>query len=184
MRLRSPRKPASALRKRRQACSNRPDSDGLPHLLSPPSHTKPGPTSSSTQISLSTKLSNGRFTTQSADRPPLHASGFSTDTLGGWGDSARNFVTWISQRPSTTSFCAPSDINLELAQRISSSLHSDSARAILRRVRLASRDANTTLLPDDWWPAWEDPDSDAWSTKCDSLPELSDDESLTTTRVT
>ena len=37
-------------------------------------------------------------------------------------------------------------VNLELAQRISSSLHRDSARAILRRVRLvASRHAPTLL---------------------------------------
>ena len=52
--------------------------------------------------------------------------------VGRGRNSARNWVTWISQRPSATS---TSDINLELAQRISSSLHRDSAHAILLRVR-------------------------------------------------
>ena len=46
-------------------------------------------------------------------------------------DSARNLVTWISQRLSTTSLRTASDINLELAQRISVSLHRDFARAVL-----------------------------------------------------
>ena len=53
-----------------------------------------------------------------------------------------------------------------------------------RRVRLtASRDASTTLDSDDW-PAWDDRDSDVWSTECDYLPDLGDDESLTTTMAT
>ena len=69
----------------------------------------------------------------------------------------------------------------ELAQRTSSSLHRDSARAILRRVRLAApRDAPMPLGPDDWWPAWDDPDLGALSTDFDSLAEMSDDDSLTT----
>ena len=98
-----------------------------------------------------------------------------------FSDSARKLVTWISHWLSTTSLRTPSDIKLELAQRISPSLHRDSARAMLRRVRLvASRDAQMPLGPDDWWPAWDDPDSDAWSSECDSLPEMSDDECLTT----
>ena len=48
-------------------------------------------------------------------------------------------------------------------------------RAILRRVRLA---------PDDWWQAWDDPDTDARSTDWDSLAEMSGAESLTTTTMT
>ena len=60
-------------------------------------------------------------------------------------DSALNLVTWISERLSTT-HRTPRDINIDLAQRMSSSLHLDSACAILRRVRFAvSRDAATTL---------------------------------------
>ena len=77
---------------------------------------------------------------------------------GGCGDSARNLITWIFQQLKTTSLRSPSDINLELARRISSSLHRDSARAILRRVRLgAARDASLLFGSDDWWPAWDDP---------------------------
>ena len=57
-----------------------------------------------------------------------------------WGDSAHVLVTWDLPTHRT-----PIDINLELAQRISSSLHRDSARAILWRVQLvASRDALRT----------------------------------------
>ena len=64
---------------------------------------------------------------------------------GGWGDFVRNSVTWISHRPSTSSLRTPSDINLELAQRISSSLracHSStcSTGCLKRRPTL-------------WWPA-------------------------------
>ena len=52
-------------------------------------------------------------------------------------------------------------LNLELAQRISSSLCHDSARAILRRVRLAAtRDALPSLGSNDLAPAWDDPGSD------------------------
>ena len=32
---------------------------------------------------------------------------------------------------------------------------------------------------DDWWPAWDEPDSDAWSTDYDSLAEMSDDATVT-----
>ena len=65
----------------------------------------------------------------SPERPPLHLSGFR------WirRDSARNLVTWISQRLSTRRI--PSDSNPELVQRVSSSRHRDSARATPRRVR-------------------------------------------------
>ena len=46
-------------------------------------------------------------------------------------------------------------------------------RAILRRVRLAaSSDASMTPGADDWCPAWDDPDSGAWSTEYDSLLDL------------
>ena len=68
--------------------------------------------------------------------PPLHLHGFRR-TRRGWDDSARNLVTWISKRLSTT-HRTPGDINLELAQRISSSLHHDFARASPRRVRLTA----------------------------------------------
>ena len=101
------------------------------------------------------------------------------------GGSAPNSVTWISERLSTTSHRTLCHNDLSLAQRISSSLHRDSARAMLRRVRLTAwRDASTILGPDDWWPAWDDPGTDIWSTECDSLPDLSDDECLTTMMAT
>ena len=46
---------------------------------------------------------------------------------------------------------APSDINLELAQRISSSLHRDSTRSMLRRARMvASGDHAPFPETDDW----------------------------------
>ena len=90
---------------------------------------------------------------------------------GGCGVPARNVVTWISHRLRTTSLRTPSDRNLELAQRISAALHRDSARAILRRSRLAaSREAPTPLSVD--------PDPVAWSTGFDSLTEICDDESF------
>ena len=122
------------------------------------------------------KHSSRRFTTQPTDATrtaTAHPRGFrwTREGLGGLSSQPR-------QGLSTTSHRTPSDINLELGQRISSSLHCDSARAHLRRVRLtASRDASTT--PDDPWPAMDDPGSDTWSTECDSPPDLSD-ESLTT----
>ena len=82
----------------------------------------------------------------------------------------------------TSSSTPPSEINLDLAQRISSSLHRDSALAILRRVRLVASRVDPTLLgPDDWW---DDAITDAWSTDFDSLTEVSDDVSATTTTMT
>ena len=57
------------------------------------------------------------------------------------------------------------EINLELAQRISSSLHCDYVFAILRRVRLAaSRDASLLLGSDEWW----DPGCDEWTSDSES----------------
>ena len=49
-------------------------------------------------------------------------------------DSARTLVTRVSHRLSTTSHRTRSDINLELAQRVSKSPRRDSARATLRRA--------------------------------------------------
>ena len=75
---------------------------------------------------------------------------------GGWGDdSRRNLVTRINvSAPPLPAHPATSIPNL---QRISSSIHRDSARVILRRVRLtASRDAPLSLGSDDWWAAWDD----------------------------
>ena len=63
---------------------------------------------------------------------------------GGWVDSARNLVTWIFERLSTPSHRTPSDINLELAQRISSSLHRDSVRATLRHRTWGDDESLTT----------------------------------------
>ena len=63
----------------------------------------------------------------------------------------------------------PNDSNLELAQCVSSSLHRDSARAIL-----GCHKAN------DWWPAWDDPDSEPWDEPLPD-PEMSDTETKTTT---
>ena len=67
-------------------------------------------------------------------------------------------VTWISQRPSSTPPCTSSDINFDLAQPISSSLHRDSVRANLRRVRLAaSRDGRLVASEADGWAEpWPD----------------------------
>ena len=70
---------------------------------------------------------------------------FLTDTLGGCGDSARNLVTWTSQRLSTTSHHTPSDIHL--AQRISSSLHRDPARPTCPHSCLAGGQPGMTLNP-------------------------------------
>ena len=53
--------------------------------------------------------------------------------------ATRNLVTCISHQLSSTSLRTPSDTHLELAPRLSSSLHRDSALAILRRVRRVSR---------------------------------------------
>ena len=74
--------------------------------------------------------------------PPFHPNGFRR--------TRRRLVRlWISERlsTSTTSHRTHTHVNnLGLAHRISSSLHRDSALAILRRARLtASRDASTTL---------------------------------------
>ena len=55
-----------------------------------------------------------------SERNPLHTSGFDGHASGGC-NSARTLVTWISRRLSATSNHTPSDINLELAQRISAS---------------------------------------------------------------
>ena len=98
------------------------------------------------------------------ERLPLHPGGL------WWTSSRLGRLCWSPGSPDS-----PSDINLELAQRISSSLHRDSARAILRRLRLVpSRYDPTPIGPDDWR---DEPDTDAWSTDFDSLTEVSDDES-------
>ena len=96
-----------------------------------------------------------------------HDSGIRVTTVvfdghaGGKSDSARTQVTCISHR-------TPSDINLlDLAQRCSSSLHGDSARAILRRVRrVASRDSPTSPDTDQWWQAWDCQEANDWAEPC------------------
>ena len=75
---------------------------------------------------------------------------------GGWGDSARTVVTWTFQRHSSTSHRTSNDINLDLAKHISSSLHRDSTRATLRRVRLVSSRDSPPSQTGDWWPASDD----------------------------
>ena len=117
-------------------------------------------------------------------RHPLHPSGFRRPRQRVGGDSARTLVTWISHRPSATSHCSPSDINRELAQRVSPLLHRDSARAILRQDRLLpTRDALHSPETDDWWAAWDDPGPDEWA---ESLPdtEMSDRDDDRTSLVT
>ena len=111
-------------------------------LLPPPSYTKHRHHDTSTQ-NLAEYATLKRTFQDAANRC---RQGLGREERRCWEDSARNLVT--SQRLSTTSHRTPSDINLELAQRVSSSLH----RAIPRRVRMtASRDSSTTLGPDDWW---------------------------------
>ena len=64
------------------------------------------------------------------ERHPLQPN-----NLGGWEDSARTLATWSSLRLRSTSRHTPT-------QRIALSLHRDSARVMLRRVRVvASRDS-------------------------------------------
>ena len=66
--------------------------------------------------------------------------------------------------------------------RVSSSVHRDSARATLLRVRFrASIDAPTTLGLDAQWTAWDDPNPDTWSAEFDSQPNRSDDDGSHTT---
>ena len=94
-----------------------------------------------------TRHSGGRSTTQPKDAirtASVSPRWFFDDHARGWADSAR-----------TTSHRSPSDINLELAQRISSSLHRDSPRAILRGVRLTATPYSPAT--DDRYPVW-DPD--------------------------
>ena len=50
-----------------------------------------------------------------SERPPLHPVVLDAHA-GGWADPARNLVTWISRRLSTTSLRTPGDVNLEVSQ--------------------------------------------------------------------
>ena len=139
-----------------------------------PATRNPGPTTTTTQ-NLAEHENPKRTFRYTANRCHRNGLPFTPVVFDGhargWRDSARNLATWISERLSTTSFPTPSDSTLGLAQRISSSLHRDSARVFLRRVRMtALRDALTPLGPDDWWPAWDDGDPDAWSTDFVPLP--------------
>ena len=52
---------------------------------------------------------------------------------GGWRGAARGPLGWIAQRAVTTSNEEPDITALRLAQRISSALHRENSRAILRR---------------------------------------------------
>ena len=79
-------------------------------------------------------------------------------------------ATWSLESPkrhSATSHRTPSAINLEPAQRISSSLH-DSARAIhFATCPFGCLDRRPLSLgSDNWWPAWDDPDE--WTTDPES----------------
>ena len=80
----------------------------------------------------------------------------------------KTVVTWIAKR--ITSHYITIEINLDMAQRISSSR--DSARTILRRTRLAAtRDAPPSLSSDDWWFAWDNPEDLAdWTTQTSVVP--------------
>ena len=139
-----------------------------------------------------TKTSNGRFTTQltvATETIPLHPSVLrrTRRSLGRLNTQPAHLDIPPTQQhlSLSLSLCTPSDIDFELAQRISSSLHRDSAGAILRCVRLvASRDVPPPLGPHDGWPAWDDPDLDAWSTDLGSPAEMIEDESVTTTTTT
>ena len=88
--------------------------------------------------------------------PPVSVTTGPTDVTRTASASLQRFLTTqLHLQPYHT----PSDINLELAQRISSSLHRILARALLRRVRLAASRASsftgdrrlvalgTTLMP-------------------------------------
>ena len=68
-------------------------------------------------------------------RHPLHSCGFRMPPRRVLGIFKRTVVAWISQRL-TTSLRTPSDVSLDLAQRISSSPHRGSARAILGETTL------------------------------------------------
>ena len=111
---------------------------------------------------------------------PLHTSGFRWTRGKVEGLQTQHWVPGISHQLSGTSHRTPSHIGLALAQRISSSLH---ARAILRRVRLAFLERRS-LAPGVQTTGGQlgmIPNSDACSTDFDSLAEMSDAETLTTT---
>ena len=150
-----------------------------------PAIRNPGPTTAPTQNLAESELLKLTFhdTTNRCHRNGLRLTPVVFDGHArGWEDSARYLATWISHRLSTNSLRTPTDINLELAQRISSSLHREFVCAILGRVRLVlSRDAPTPLGLDDWCPAWDDPDPDGGSADFDSLTERSDESGTTTT---
>ena len=203
-----PRKPDFALIKKKagllQPC---PESDGLPHWASldqpadiwihhandmipeawdfavtsclRPAARNPGPTTTSTQNFA--EYENLRRTFHDTANP-RHRNGLRFTPSGlRWTRRRRGRLSTqpghqdLPPAPahSTTSVFA-------LVQPISSSLHGDSARAILRGVRLAaSTDAPLPLSPDDWWPASDDSDPDAWSTDPDSFAEMSDVTTMT-----
>ena len=71
-----------------------------------------------------------------AKRYPLCTEEHVLGHAGRCGASARNLVTWISRRLAASSDRTPSDLNLELAHRTSSSLHR--ARAIHSHVHLVA----------------------------------------------
>ena len=119
------------------------------HLLPPSRGPKPGPTTTAQSLTDDETL---KWTFRDpANRCQQKSTYFTPEVFdrhaGWWRDSARNLVTWISRRLST-----PSDVNLELVQRISASLHRDSARATFALCPLGSHDGRPPLAgSDDWW---------------------------------
>ena len=100
-----------------------------------PATRNPGPTTTSAHLTWTFH--------DTANRSHRNGLGFTPVVFDGHAPGLRGtHATWSpSHQLSTTSLRTPSDTALELAQRISSSLHRDSARAVLRHVRLTSRDA-------------------------------------------
>ena len=113
-----------------------------------PATRNPGPTMSSTQNLAEYEVLKRRFH-DTAYR--CHQNGLRFTPVvfdghaGGWGDSAYN---------SSTALHTPRDMNLDLALRVSSSPHRDSARPILRRVRLPQE--RPLPSPDDWEMSGDD----------------------------
>ena len=79
-----------------------------------------------------------------------HAAGFSFLPLvfeahgGGWGTQTRRTLGFLGQQLSATGEWCREGAPLRLAQRVSCSLHRETARAILRRLAPADTDAAVT----------------------------------------
>ena len=108
------------------------------HIMPTPGHQKPCPSDSAHSESDRQRDAQEKVPQHSRQMPrqrnPLHSSGLRRPSRR-VGGLRTNIGHLDSQRLISTSQRTPNDINLDLAQRVSSSLRRDSARAILRRVR-------------------------------------------------